>query len=144
MTDKEITKKQLDDALFTLGFLCAQLTEESVKETFPFDWGRALDAQQLIIKFVEDGVDLCLAPDSKENDELNDERYFKNNFTVRTQNCLAHCDILTIKDLLCYSAAELHKIPNLGKKSVREIEEALAKLNLRLPLRAIKNIYDFL
>jgi hypothetical protein len=53
-------------------------------------------------------------------------------FTVRTMNCLMCEEILTIGDLVKCSENDLLKIPNLGKKSLTEIKEELAKHSLSL------------
>ena len=46
--------------------------------------------------------------------------------TVRSHNCLASENIYTIGDLVSKTTNELLKIPNLGRKSIKEIEEVLA------------------
>ena len=58
------------------------------------------------------------------------EVYVKDWFTTRTSNCLLGECINTINDLLEYSAYQLRKIPGLGNKSLREIEEYLSQNNL--------------
>lgn len=53
-------------------------------------------------------------------------------FTVRTINCLRAENIRTIADLVKWSPSELLKTPNLGKKSLREIQEVLQKSGLEM------------
>ena len=48
------------------------------------------------------------------------------NLTVRTGNCLRADDIYTIDELCKYTERDLLRIPNMGKKAVHEIREALA------------------
>lgn len=52
--------------------------------------------------------------------------------TVRSANCLKKESIKTIGDLVQWSVVELLKTPNLGKKSLREISEALSRVGLSL------------
>jgi hypothetical protein len=52
--------------------------------------------------------------------------------TVRAANCLRAGGIRTVGDLLKTTRWDLMKLPNLGKKSLLEIEEVLAELNLKL------------
>lgn len=51
---------------------------------------------------------------------------------VRAQNCLRSEDIYTVAELIQWTEVELLKTPNLGKKSLREIKEALHEWGLKL------------
>jgi DNA-directed RNA polymerase alpha subunit len=53
-------------------------------------------------------------------------------FTNRTFNCLKSENIKTISDLVKFSHNELLKIPNLGRKSLKEVVDELAAHNLHL------------
>jgi len=53
-------------------------------------------------------------------------------FTVRTGNCLTACGIKSVENLCGTTALELSKLPNLGRKSLKEIREKLAEHNLKL------------
>jgi DNA-directed RNA polymerase subunit alpha len=53
-------------------------------------------------------------------------------FSVRTYNCLKKANILTIPELVQYTEADLMQIRNFGKKSLTEVREKLAGLNLSL------------
>lgn len=54
------------------------------------------------------------------------------NLTVRTSNCLRAEDIYTIEDLCTWTERKLLQIPNMGRRSVGEIKEALANMGLSL------------
>lgn len=53
-------------------------------------------------------------------------------FSVRTSNCLRRAGIATIGELIQRGEAELMNIRNFGQKSLTEIRERLAQLNLTL------------
>jgi len=53
-------------------------------------------------------------------------------FTVRTANCLLAGGIKSVNNLCSTTALELSKLPNLGRKSLKEIREKLAEHNLKL------------
>ena len=52
--------------------------------------------------------------------------------TVRSNNCLIAEGIETIGDLIQWTEVGLLKTPNLGKRSLREINDALALKGLKL------------
>jgi DNA-directed RNA polymerase alpha subunit len=54
------------------------------------------------------------------------------NLPAKSYVCLKRANINTIKNLLLYSPNELLSIKNLGAKSVKQIEKALTKTNLKL------------
>jgi DNA-directed RNA polymerase alpha subunit len=51
---------------------------------------------------------------------------------IRTENCLLSENINTIQQLIETPALELFKIPNLGRKSLRDIKDCLADKGLEL------------
>jgi len=55
--------------------------------------------------------------------------------TVRSANCLKAENIYYIGDLVQRTEAELLKTPNLGKKSLTEIKDVLAKYKLALGMK---------
>lgn len=55
--------------------------------------------------------------------------------TVRAANCLKAQNIRTIGDLAHHEESDLLKTPNLGKKSLNEIRDALHARNLHLGMR---------
>jgi DNA-directed RNA polymerase subunit alpha len=88
-----------------------------------FDHGRALDsdARQTIRKIAASGdAEFLLRP-------VRDLE-----FSIRSENCLLRGGIHTIGDLLRKSRDELLKIRNLGKVSLKEIDEKLEIAGLKL------------
>ena len=53
-------------------------------------------------------------------------------FSVRTYNCLKRAAINTIADLVAKSEDDMIKVRNLGKKSLDEVKEKLAEMELSL------------
>lgn len=53
-------------------------------------------------------------------------------FSVRTYNCLKRGGIVSVRDLVHRSEQDLLNIRNFGKKSLHEVREKLAQLNLTL------------
>ncbi|ADL06938.1 DNA-directed RNA polymerase subunit alpha [Thermosediminibacter oceani] len=75
------------------------------------------------------------APVEKEKDER--ERILEMpieelDLSVRSYNCLKRAGINTIGELIQKTPEEMMKVRNLGKKSLEEVEEKLAALNLSL------------
>jgi DNA-directed RNA polymerase subunit alpha len=56
--------------------------------------------------------------------------------TVRSANALKSENILLVRDLVSLSEAELMALPNLGKKSLTEVREALENHQLQLGMLA--------
>jgi len=52
--------------------------------------------------------------------------------SVRTSMCLANASITTVGDLVQKSKTEMLRVPNLGRKSLNEVEEILSAMGLRL------------
>ena len=50
--------------------------------------------------------------------------------TVRSYNCLKRAGISTVEELTQKSEDEMSRVRNLGKKSLKEVKEKLASLNL--------------
>jgi hypothetical protein len=67
----------------------------------------------------------------KEEEALleNDERFC---FTVRTLNVLRAENVHTLEELLKHSESDLMKFTNMGKLSIKDIKEELAKHKLKL------------
>lgn len=64
--------------------------------------------------------------------ELNITDVYDLEFTMRTYNCLKSEGILSTYDLVRKTEVGLLKIPNLGKKSLREIKDVLSSKGLSL------------
>ena len=52
------------------------------------------------------------------------------NLSVRALNCLKAANVETLGDLVQYNKNELLKFRNFGKKSLNELDDLLASLNL--------------
>src|SRR5262245_2820296 len=95
------------------------------------------DHMQIFIQFeekpepVEEAVevrqDAVLEHLNKSVDELE--------LSVRSYNCLKNANIRTIGELVTKSEAEMLKTKNFGRKSLNEIKEILASMNLSLGMK---------
>lgn len=70
------------------------------------------------------GGDPTIAPFDARIEELD--------FSVRTYNCLKRASILTIAELAKVSETDLMNIRNFGRKSLTEVKEKLATMNMTL------------
>lgn len=77
--------------------------------------------------------------DVKANSGELDVIYFKPikelEFKARSANCLREASIDYVGDLVCHTETQLLKTPNLGKKSLQEIKEVLAQMDLTLGMQ---------
>ena len=60
--------------------------------------------------------------------------------TVRTSNCLKEAKIHTVGQLEQWTKNELMRLPNLGRKSLKEVEEQLEKMGLKLRTPTLKEL----
>lgn len=65
-----------------------------------------------------------------EEEEVNDASIEDLDLSVRSYNCLKRADIHSVLQLANKSREEMMKVKNLGKKSLKEIEEKLAERGL--------------
>lgn len=72
------------------------------------------------------------AADKKEENSLLSKGVRELELSIRSENCLLRGGIHTIGDLVSRSKDDLLKIRNLGKISLREIEEKMAKYGIAL------------
>jgi DNA-directed RNA polymerase alpha subunit len=85
------------------------------------------------IKAILDTMEIeknAIAYDKRKEEEKNHIDVLE--LPVRAHNCLCAENIYTVSDLVTKTEYELRKIPNMGKVSIKEIKEALARHNLRL------------
>ncbi len=52
--------------------------------------------------------------------------------SVRSYNCLKRAGINTVQELIMKTEEDMMKVRNLGRKSLEEVQEKLAELNLSL------------
>ena len=53
-------------------------------------------------------------------------------FSARCRRCMERLNVVSLADLIKYTAKDLLACPNLGQTSLREIEEKLAEFDLQL------------
>ncbi len=80
------------------------------------------------------------APESQENDEFDEEvlhmrqllksKLVDMDLSVRALNCLKSAEVETLGELVVFNKTDLLKFRNFGKKSLTELDELLASLNL--------------
>ena len=96
------------------------------------------DQVSMFINFDEEKEAVAEAevPEDGEKPRFNENLYRSVDeleLSVRSENCLLRGGVHTIGDLVSKSRSELMKIRNLGKISLREIEEKLEKFSITLP-----------
>jgi DNA-directed RNA polymerase subunit alpha len=52
--------------------------------------------------------------------------------SVRTENCLKNDDLIYVGDLVQKTEPEILRTPNMGRKSLGELKEILARVGLSL------------
>jgi len=75
-------------------------------------------------EFGEQGAGAAPGPPDARIEELD--------FSVRTYNCLKKANVLTIRELVLLTEADLMNIRNFGRKSLTEVKEKLESLGLAL------------
>ena len=58
--------------------------------------------------------------------------YIPARFSVRTTDVLGRAEILTYRDLTSYTASQLLRMKNLGRKTLTEVQERLKLVGLEL------------
>ena len=86
------------------------------------------DQLQLFINFEEPKAVPAKAEEEKPTLNKVDEL----ELSVRSANCLKNDNIIYLGDLVQKTEAEMLRTPNFGRKSLNEIKEVLASMNLRL------------
>ena len=64
-----------------------------------------------------------------------DQPLEKLNLSVRAKNCLDSENILTVRELVSMTEAELLKVRNFGKTSLKEVKVKLTELGLALGMQ---------
>lgn len=92
------------------------------------------------------------APESEVNEEFDEEvlhmrqllktKLVDMNLTVRALNCLKSAEVETIGELVKFNKNDLLKFRNFGRKSLTELEELLAQLNLSFGMDITKYKLD--
>lgn len=100
--------------------IAAKILDRQIK--LFFDFARA--PKRLGAEFGEPGTGAMPGPPDARIEELD--------FSVRTYNCLKKANVLTMGELVQLSEADLMNIRNFGKKSLNEVKDKLASLNLSL------------
>lgn len=78
------------------------------------------------------------APESQQRSELDgvlDQPLERLNLSVRAKNCLDSENILTVRELVSMTEAELLKVRNFGKTSLKEVKAKLIELGLALGMQ---------
>ncbi len=77
-------------------------------------------------------VEIMVEKEEEEKDKVLDITIEELELSVRSSNCLKRAGINTVGELISKSEEDLMKVRNLGKKSLQEIKEKLADLELEL------------
>lgn len=78
------------------------------------------------------GVEIMVEKEEEEKDKILDTTIEELELSVRSSNCLKRAGINTVGELISKTEDDLMKVRNLGKKSLQEIKEKLAALDLKL------------
>lgn len=77
-----------------------------------------------------DELGMIKDPEVKKEAEFENVAITDLDFSVRSENCLKRAGITTIMELTEKTEAEMMKVRNLGKKSLKEVKEKLASMGL--------------
>jgi len=88
----------------------------------------------LFIRLTEEisDVEIMVEKEENEKDKLMEMPIEELDLSVRSYNCLKRAGINTVAELCAKTPEDMMKVRNLGKKSLQEVEEKLAVLNLAL------------
>lgn len=79
-----------------------------------------------------DDVEIMVEKEEEERNRLLDMSIEELDLSVRSYNCLKRAGINTVEELIRRTEEDMMKVRNLGKKSLQEVKEKLAALNLSL------------
>ena len=77
-------------------------------------------------------VEIMIEKEEEQKDKILETTIEELELSVRSSNCLKRAGINTVEELTEKSEEDLMKVRNLGRKSLQEIKERLAELNLSL------------
>ena len=124
-------KSTLDELASKLG-----LTRERIRQiegralrriSYKLDTLIAFGTQKFIVKVVDETTVVPNLPAT-----YTDVRDLREWFSVRSLNCLVNANFTSIEALTQATPSKLLQIPNLGRHSLREIEDVLHRIGLRL------------
>jgi hypothetical protein len=102
----------------------AKLQDWSYGQVFSSAWDAAVKAVKSQIEY------LWIEPEEKQN--LLATKIFNVEFDMRAYNCMRAEGIQTLGDLIKYSERDLMRVPNMGRKTIKGIQEVLATRSLTL------------
>jgi hypothetical protein len=102
----------------------AKLQDWSYGQIFSSAWDAAVRSVKSQIEY------LWVEPEQKQG--VLATKIFNVEFDMRGFNCMRAEGIETLGDLIKYSERDLMKVPNMGRKSIKRIQEVLASMNLTL------------
>ncbi len=79
-----------------------------------------------------EGMEIMVEKEEQEKDRLLTMTIEELDLSVRSYNCLKRAGINTVEELIRRTEEDMMKVRNLGKKSLQEVKEKLAALDLSL------------
>lgn len=79
-----------------------------------------------------EGMEIMVEKEDEERNRLLEMTIEELDLSVRSYNCLKRAGINTVEELIRRTEEDMMKVRNLGKKSLQEVKEKLAALNLSL------------
>lgn len=110
-------------------------TDGSVKPDDAIAYAAKILKEQLSIFINHEEIEEAQIPVQNEQDKLNEllwRSVDELELSVRSANCLQNANIHYIGDLVQRTEADMLKTKNFGRKSLKEIKEILAQMNLSL------------
>lgn len=77
-------------------------------------------------------VEIMVEPEVEDKEKVLEMTVEELDLSVRSYNCLKRANINTVEELTQKTESEMMKVRNLGKKSLTEVKNKLAELNLSL------------
>ena len=77
-------------------------------------------------------LEIMVEKEEEQKDRLMEMTIEELDLSVRSYNCLKRAGINTVEELTRRTEEDMMKVRNLGKKSLQEVKEKLAALNLSL------------